>query len=958
MRWLSQFLLLCSLLAPAWSQDAKLTLKAAFEPATAQAGEEVTLVLSATVDPQFHAYGTKETTNVPVGLDAAKLKLGGLELVGKPKIPPGNRKEAFGIETFPLPHEFKVTQKFKVPAGRKAGEIELSGEFDYQVCDENMCLPPDAVKFAAKLVVQDAPPVSAPQDPKAQVPVPQTTPDGKVTITPIFEPSPAKPGDTVRLILRVKVDARYHAYGTKETTNIPVVLDGSKQKFGTLERVGEASIPPGGRKVTFGVETFPLPHEFEVTQTLKVPASAKPGDVAVAGVLDYQLCDENSCEPPAEAAFKVTLPITAGAAPTQEPGKAVHDAPKASQGEKPLGTKPGLKLIPDEKVSVTTRFEPAQVRAGESVKMILEVKVLDPQYHAYGTKESTNIPVGLARGNLKLDGLEAVGEAQVPPGSLHEVFGVETYPLPNDFEVTQLLNVPADKHPGNVVIQGTLDYQLCDENHCEDSATIDFRATLPIEAGATRAEFARKEGVAAPKHEASDSLLKGSLWALILACIGGGLFALVMPCTYPMIPITFSFFTKQADARGGKVMTLALMYGLGIVGMFTLIGVLAGVIGDKIVIFSAHWITNVVIGGAFVVFALSLLGLITIQPPAFLMQAAGKGRSVGGTLGVLLMGATLVISSFTCTAPVVALLLLPAVQSGDAMLPAIGMAVFGLTMATPFVLLALLPGRVKALPRSGEWMNTLKVTLGFVELAAALKFFSNAEYAEQLHWLPRELFFGLWIVIFVSLAVYLWGLVPRATVGTGRRVGGLASLAFAGYCLYGALGYPLDFVMTALAPAYTLEDLSEKVIVIDEAGHPRAVDNYQAAFDYAKKNNKLLLINFTGFTCTNCRMVERGILPAASISPILREHFVEARLHMDNPKVIPADRWAVHEKLRLDLLEGRQTTPTYVTVDPKTDKKLAEHVLSGGPTAWEKGYRAFLEESLKAAGRALPEATK
>jgi thiol:disulfide interchange protein DsbD len=238
---------------------------------------------------------------------------------------------------------------------------------------------------------------------------------------------------------------------------------------------------------------------------------------------------------------------------------------------------------------------------------------------------------------------------------------------------------------------------------------------------------------AAPVDELPEDrgLLGGSLWGLILACIGGGLFALVMQCTYPMIPITFSFFTKQADARGGKVMTLALTYGAGIVGMFALIGALASVLGSYIVPFAAHWITNTIIGATFVLFGLSLLGVFTLQPPAFLMNAAGKGRAVGGPVGVLLMGATLVISSFTCTAPVVGTLLIPVVKSGEAWKPILGMAVFGLTMALPFVFLSLLPGRVKALPRSGEWMNTLKVTLGFIELAAALKFFSNAEYAEK-----------------------------------------------------------------------------------------------------------------------------------------------------------------------------------------------------------------------------------
>jgi thiol:disulfide interchange protein DsbD len=521
------------------------------------------------------------------------------------------------------------------------------------------------------------------------------------------------------------------------------------------------------------------------------------------------------------------------------------------------------------------------------------------------------------------------------------VFGIETFPLPQRFAVRQPLRVPVGTAPGNVPVAGVLDYQLCDENSCEAPDRVRFTATLVVEAGPARGASAVGDEV----PSGGSSPLGGSLWALLLACIGGGLFALVMPCTYPMIPITFSFFTKQADARGGRVLPLALVYGAGIVAMFALIGALASVLGGYIVPFAAHWLTNVVIGVAFVLFGLSLVGLINLQPPAFLVSAAGRTRGVGGLVGVLLMGATLVITSFTCTAPVVALLLVPAVQSGDSLRPTLGMAVFGLTMALPFVCLALLPGRVRSLPRSGEWMNTLKVSLGFVELAAALKFFSNAEYVVELHVLPRETFFGIWIALFVALAAFLWGLVPRRTVGAGRRVGGLASLAFAGYCLYGALGYPLDFVMTALAPAYGARDVS---------AHELVVDDYEAAAARARAQGKLLLVNLTGFTCTNCRMVERGILPADAIAPILERHFVEARLHMDNASVIPPDKWTRHLQLRQDLVDGRVTTPTYVSVDPATGRKLVEHVLSGGPGAWEQGYRAFLEQSLAAAGRELP----
>ncbi|MBL8750049.1 MAG: thioredoxin family protein [Planctomycetes bacterium] len=743
----------------------------------------------------------------------------------------------------------------------------------------------------------------------------------KLSLTAAFEPAKAKPGEEVVLVLRAEVDERYHAYGTLEKTNIPVALNAKKLDAGGLEPKGAAQIPPGTKTSAFGVDTYPLPHEFDVKQRFVVPAGTAAGDVVVRGVLAYQLCDENSCLPPSSAAFEATLTVI------------------GAPGDAGLGVKPGLRLEPDQKIAVRASVVPATARAGENVRLVVDVQV-SKAYHAYGSKEKTGVPTRIDATKLKAPGLEAVGEPRSPAGERTEHFGLEEFWLRDHFQLEQVLKVAAGTKPGTVAIEGAVHYQLCTDNFCEKAADLAFSTQLVVEAGAARAEAVAAVADEIPPE--SDNLLAGSLFALILACIGGGLFALVMPCTYPMIPITFSFFTKQADARGGKVLTLALGYGAGIVGMFALIGALAGLLAGYIVPFAAHWITNVVIGGAFVVFALSLLGVITLQPPAFLVQAAGKTRGVGGTLGVLLMGATLVVTSFTCTAPVVSLLLLPAVQSGAGWKATLGMAVFGLTMAFPFVMLALLPGRVKALPKSGAWMNTLKVTLGFVELAAALKFFSNAEYVVELHILPREVFFGIWIAIFAALAAYLIGIVPRATTGTPRKVGGLASLAFAGYCLYGALGYPLDFVMTALAPAYGRKDVSK---------HELVVDDYEKALAQAKAEGKLLLVNFTGFTCTNCRMVERGILPSDAIAPILSKHFVEARLHMDNEAVIPPGRWAVHSKLREDLIGGRLATPTYVTLDPATGKKLVEHVLRGGPGAWKEGYATFLAKTLEATGR-------
>ncbi|MEQ1892550.1 MAG: cytochrome c biogenesis protein CcdA, partial [Planctomycetota bacterium] len=338
------------------------------------------------------------------------------------------------------------------------------------------------------------------------------------------------------------------------------------------------------------------------------------------------------------------------------------------------------------------------------------------------------------------------------------------------------------------------------------------------------------------------------LLGFLLAAIAGGLFALVMPCTYPMIPITISFFTKQSEKRGGNALGLSLAYGAGIVLIFVVIGV---VFGSLIVPFSAHPVTNLVIGAAFIYFSFVLFGLVNLQPPAFLMNVAGSASQRGGYVGVFLMGATLVVTSFTCTAPFVgSLLAAGASGTGGSNLGkvALGMAVFGLTMAVPFVILSLVPTRLKAMPRSGEWMNTLKVFMGFVELAAALKFLSNTDLVWGWEILSRELFLLLWGVLFVGAGLFLFGVFSRGTkVGGKRAVGALASLVFAGYCFWGMSGKPLDYVMTAIVSPYSGGRLGWHWYETGETW-TIVVDDYDTAFAQAKAEQRLLLINFTGHT--------------------------------------------------------------------------------------------------------------
>lgn len=442
--------------------------------------------------------------------------------------------------------------------------------------------------------------------------------------------------------------------------------------------------------------------------------------------------------------------------------------------------------------------------------------------------------------------------------------------------------------PEDVTI--TVTGQSCDENSCvnvalapeiEGTGTDDvFKAafasfTMPGGEGEISADGAPAADAAGTRTTPGIPIINGTrefgqrtqgdgLLAFILLAIGAGLFTLLMPCTYPMIPITISYFTKQAEGRGGRVLSLALAYGAGIVLIFVILGVLFGPIMGQIAALPS---TNIVIGILFIVFALALFGMIDLKPPAFMMNFAGNASSKGGYFGVFLMGLTLVITSFTCTGPFVGSLL--AAGSGNTWVEtAIGMGAFGLTMATPFVILALVPGKLSAIPSAGSWMNTIKVFMGFVELAAAMKFFSNADISLDAMMLPREVFLILWTGIAFVAAMYLFGRInlkgesPDGNIGPGRMLAGTATSLGGFYCLLGAMGYQLDsFIMSAMAPPpgytrglvdshspYRLPlDLPEGVEV--EAGGAIIVeDDYDLALEIARERDLGLIVNFTGHT--------------------------------------------------------------------------------------------------------------
>lgn len=702
--------------------------------------------------------------------------------------------------------------------------------------------------------------------------------DPKFSLVAKFEPAAAKPGDSVKLVLTATTAHGWHAYGTMETGNIPVSLDTSALELTGLELNGEVLIPDGNPEFTPVGTSYPLGEIFKVEVPLKVAVGATA--MKISGELGYQICDQGTCEPPSAVAFVAELKAGggAGAAPVGQEPKSV---PVTG-----LGTKPGLKLAPPEiepeedgKVTIRATFDPPTVRAGEVTTLILDVHVIDHEWHAYGTKETVNVPISFDQLVQDLGDLEFEGEPIIPEGDEVATPIGPQYPLPHEFQVRQHLRVPAGTEPGAIDVTAVLGYQICDAGSCFDPTEGDAEGQLIVEAGEARAELlqvpepkvdegtggasAGDKNSGSTEEPAADEEERQSWWLLILSSIGGGLFALAMPCTYPMIPITFSFFTKQAEKRGGSVLGLSIVYGLGIIVMFVAVGVLLSAVIIDVV---NHWVTNTIIGLMFFFFAFVLFGWINLSPPQFLNKLAYKaqgsaasGGGSGGFVGLLtalggvfFMGATLVITSFTCTAPIVGSLIANVASEGLVRV-GVGMAVFGLTMAIPFMALSLMPGRVKSMPKSGQWMDTLKISLGFVELAAAFKFVSMVDFARGWQALPRELFLLLWAAIFMLWAMFLFGILRKAGtvnegVGSGRMAGGMIVTLLATYFVFGAMGNRLDTVMTSFIPNYS------NAIASSGGGHGEPTsahslvyDDPDAAMARAIKEDKLLLYNFTGF---------------------------------------------------------------------------------------------------------------
>ncbi len=413
------------------------------------------------------------------------------------------------------------------------------------------------------------------------------------------------------------------------------------------------------------------------------------------------------------------------------------------------------------------------------------------------------------------------------------------------------------------------------------------------------------------QHVDASGAEQQSLWGIFIAGLLGGFAAFIMPCIFPMVPLTVSFFTKKGGSRT-KGVSQALLYGLFIIVIYVALGMLITIAfgSDALNALSTNGFFNFLFFLILVVFAASFFGAFELTLPSSFVNKIDAQSDRGGLLGLFFMAFSLALVSFSCTGPIIGTLLVEAASKGERLGPAVGMLGFSIALAIPFVLFAFFPSMLKSLPKSGGWLNSVKVVLGFLELALALKFLSNVDLAYHWNWLDREVFLALWIAIFGLLGLYLIGKLRFAHdsrpghLSVPRTILAIIVFAFVIYMVPGMWGAPLKSISAFLPPSATQDfDLSSINLgvaptgttsagkqkkyyeIFHERGTPKGFDpyyDYQEGLAAAKESNKPVLIDFTGWNCVNCRKMEANVWTDPKIAALLREEFVMVELFVDD----------------------------------------------------------------------------
>jgi len=556
------------------------------------------------------------------------------------------------------------------------------------------------------------------------------------------------------------------------------------------------------------------------------------------------------------------------------------------------------------------------LKQGEDFKVKLKAEIEDG-WHLYALEQPAGGPIATT---IKLEEeksfrLNGNVESPTPITKFDPNFNIDTkfYEKQAEFilPVTKIAEANAEDLAVNVR------FQLCNDTFCLPPKTVkvtfagfeDVRKSgQRLEAGGQQSAESSQQSAIGNRQSAvssqSDSENKIQnpkskiqnenelpISSFIWLAITLGALSLLTPCVFPMIPITVSYFTNHSAGNRGKAIKLASIYSLGIILTFTILGMLLAVFvgAAGITLFAANPYVNLLIAGIFLFFAFNLFGAYEITVPTGVLTkldnlTRSKEGEGSGIIGALLMGLTFTLTSFTCTSPFVGTILVSASQ-GDWQRPLVGMLAFSTVFALPFFVLALAPQYVSSLPRAGGWMNSIKVAMGFLEVAAAMKFLSNVDLIWKWGIFTRPIVLAIWIAIGIILAIYLLGKfqLPHDSkperIGAFRLMSAIISLAISFYLLTGLFGAKLGELEAFLPP--DLENSSVRMFG-GNSEELKWIDNdYEAALAKAKLENKLVFVDFTGYTCTNCRWMEANIFPKKEVEAELSK-FVRARLYTDD----------------------------------------------------------------------------
>ena len=568
-----------------------------------------------------------------------------------------------------------------------------------------------------------------------------------------------------------------------------------------------------------------------------------------------------------------------------------------------------------------------------------------PKWHVY----SQNNPKGGALPMVityTTEGIELVGESKEEglQKAFNDIFGVDELFFEKEIKITQKVKLtdPNVKHiKGNIFCQACIDVCI---NLKEDFVFSLDGSAAQVEqkqVDARSEDMAKQLEIPLKNKELIGETQKESNWMVFILGFIGGFIALLTPCVFPMIPLTVSFFTKQSKTRKKGIFN-AFLYGFFILLIYVLLSIpfhfLDNIDPEILNTISTNVWLNVAFFVIFVIFAFSFFGFYEITLPSSWGNKMDNASNVGGIIGIFFMALTLAIVSFSCTGPILGSLLAGSLSSGGAIQLTLGMAGFGLSLALPFVLFALFPSWLNSLPKSGGWMTTAKVFLGFLELAFALKFLSNADLVQHWGLLKREVFVGLWFVLFALLTLYLFGVIrfphdeprkPLLQYSKGRLLIGVLSAAFSVYLLLGLFGKNSLRLLSGFPPPesyafFHKEQKSEQIIFKD----------YHEGMAYAKAHHMPVLLDFTGWACVNCRKMEEHVWTDPEVKKLMQQ-YVLISLYVDDKEELPkdkqfdfkhrngrveyiktiGDKWATFQEVNF----SSASQPYYVLLSPDTE---------------------------------------